>query len=634
MSESKVRIQDDLYEYVNGEWMKNAVIPQDRPTAGGFSDLDLNVEKLLMQEFKDFSLNKNSTDIKEMSYAVEMYKKFIDVKRRNSEGIKPVLPLLDKIKGIKTISDLNAISKDLFLSDLCLPFNMGVTVDMGNTTKYCLFILGPSIILPDTPYYADDNQTGKQLLSVWSTMAKNALEKTNLSKQEQEEYLLDTLKFDSLVAKKVKNKLEWSEYTKCYNPTPLKDVVEYLKPFDLTSLLNSLFDKLPDTICVYDPKAIKEFRDYFNEDNLNIYVHWLYVKTLLNSSKVLSEELANNSNLYMRTLLGVEKEGEIEKKAYQFVSKFYSEPIGVYYGRKYFGEEAKKDVISLAKKIIDTYKSRVKKNTFLEEKTKEEAIKKLSAIEIKMGYPDSIRDIYNQMYVLEEDSLYDCVTRATKTLVLDNLNDLYHTVDRTRWGMPGHMVNACYNPSDNDITFPAAILQKPFYSINQSVSENLGGIGAVIGHEISHAFDNNGSHFDEKGNLANWWTEKDFAEFEKLTQKMTEQWDGLDYHGGKVNGKLVVSENIADNGGMAVTIEIMHHTKDADFKEYFKNWARIWCLKAKEEYISYLLANDVHSPAGLRANIQPRNFDEWYEAFGVTKDDKMFIEPSKRVIIW
>jgi len=178
------------------------------------------------------------------------------------------------------------------------------------------------------------------------------------------------------------------------------------------------------------------------------------------------------------------------------------------------------------------------------------------------------------------------------------------------------------------------VLQKPFYSIHQSLSANLGGIGAVIGHEISHAFDNNGAQFDENGNLFNWWTESDYAGFKDLTQKMIEQFDGIPFHGGKVNGQLVVSENIADNGGMAVTIEIMHNSENVSFKEYFENWARVWCMKGKEEYIAYLLSNDVHSPAKLRANITPRNFKEWYEAFDVVAKDEMYIEPAKRIIIW
>jgi putative endopeptidase len=373
---------------------------------------------------------------------------------------------------------------------------------------------------------------------------------------------------------------------------------------------------------------------YFSEENFPLYVHWAYVKALLKATAFLSEELAALGRTYFRALTGVAADPSLEKQAYKTVSGMYAEPIGVYYGRTYFGEEAKKDVVDLVKKIIETYKLRVAKNGFLADSTKEQAIRKLSAIEIKMGYPDEIKEIWSRLVFNENDSLFDAMRTLSSIRAKDMLDKLLKPVDRTEWLMPGHMVNACYNPSSNDITFPAAILQKPFYSLKQSVSENLGGIGAVIGHEISHAFDNNGANFDEHGNLKNWWTEEDFKAFKELTKGMIEQFDGIEFHGGKVNGELTVSENIADNGGMGVTLEIMHTLDGADYQAYFINWARVWCMKAKEEYIQLLLANDVHSPAVLRANMSPRNFAEWYEAFGVTEGDGMYIAPDKRISIW
>ena len=216
----------------------------------------------------------------------------------------------------------------------------------------------------------------------------------------------------------------------------------------------------------------------------------------------------------------------------------------------------------------------------------------------------------------------------------ENFQKLDKEVDRTHWAMPGHMVNACYDPFVNDITFPAAILQPPFYSINQTRSENLGGIGAVIGHEISHAFDSNGAKCDEMGNLNNWWTKADERKFNKKVNAMIKQFDGIELPWGTVNGKFTVSENIADNGGMAVTLDIMSNTEGVSFEEYFSNWARVWCQKAKDEYRALLLQVDVHGPCYLRANMPPRNFPEWYSAFGVKKTDKMYLAPSKRIIIW
>ena len=253
---------------------------------------------------------------------------------------------------------------------------------------------------------------------------------------------------------------------------------------------------------------------------------------------------------------------------------------------------------------------------------------------VKMGYPDKARAIYDKLVFNPEDSLYDIVLSLKAIRELDSYSKLDKPTEPENWAMPGHMVNACYDPFVNDITFPAAILQPPFYSLSQTRSENLGGIGAVIGHEISHAFDSNGAKCDENGNINNWWTEDDFKRFEAKVNQMIEQFDGIELPWGKVNGAFIVSENMADNGGVSVTLDIMSRTEGASYEEYFYNWARVWCQKAKPEFSQMLLSVDVHGPCILRANIPPRNFDEWYTTFGVTESDKMYIAPEKRIVIW
>jgi putative endopeptidase len=635
MSEENVRIQDDLYQAVNGEWLKTAVIPDDRPTTGGFSDLDQDVEKIMMADFKAFADGEKTTDIPEMKYAVSLYKKVLDTERRNREGIAPALAMLKKIESVKTPEDLNRCAAYFLLNDINLPVQIGVEADMEDAEKHSVIVLGPQIILPDTTYYSEENPAGAQLLAIYSNMAAEILKYTDLSEEDRKKYLEDTLAFDALVAKKVKSQVEWSEYYKCHNPRNIDEVAKCVAPLDIKKILSDLYgDKAPETLIVYDPKAIEEMNGYFTAENFKMYIHWAYVQALISSTGCLSEELASLGRTYRRALSGVTADPAMEKQAYRVASSVYSEPVGVYYGRTYFGEVAKKDVVDLVKKIIETYKIRVNKNTFLAESTKKQAIKKLSAIEIKMGYPDNIKEFWSKLVFDENDSYFDAMQKLSSIRNKEAIDKLLKPVDRTEWAMPGHMVNACYNPNCNDITFPAAILQKPFYSLKQSISENLGGIGAVIGHEISHAFDNNGAKFDEHGNLKNWWTEEDFKSFNDLTKDMIVQFDGIEYHGGKVNGELVVSENIADNGGMGVTLEIMHTLSSPDYQAYFKNWARVWCMKAKEEYIQLLLSVDVHSPNVLRANMPPRNFGEWYEAFGVTANDKMYIAPEKRINIW
>jgi len=630
----KPRIQDDLYLYVNKEWLDTAVIPEDKPTTGGFSDLDTEVEKILMNDFKTMA-ESNKYPNEFLKKAVIIYKKALDVKKRKKDGIKPVLKTLKKIDSLKDIKALNRNLKEFVLNEYPLPFELSVQPDMKNTDKYLMYVQGPSTILPDTTYYKEEMKAQKeQILPLWTGMVKQVLAYTKLEEKDIDLYIKDALAFDELISKIVKSSEEWSEYAKCYNVIPFRKFKSSVKPLNVKKLFIDLYGKEVETLSIADPRFLKEFKSMFNEETFVLYKHWAYIKALLSTTSILSEDLRILGSSYRRALSGVAKAPVTEKFAYKLAGEYFSEPVGLYYGEKYFGEEAKKDVISMVKEIIETYKLRINKNTFLQEETKKLAIKKLSTIKIKMGYPDKVEDIYSKLVFNEEDNLFNIVTTLDRIKTEDHFNKLFKEKDHTHWEMPGHMVNACYDPFSNDITFPAAILQAPFYSIKQTRSQNLGGIGAVIAHEISHAFDNNGALFDEKGNLNNWWTKEDLKQFKNKTKAMVKEFEGIELPWGKVNANLIVSENIADNGGMAVTLEIMSSMKDKNYEEYFTNWAKVWCMKAKDEYLKLILNIDVHAPAILRANMQPRNFDEWYQTFNVTKKDKMYIAPNKRVVIW
>ena len=631
----EIRAQDDLYLHVNKEWMDNAVIPDDKPRVGGFSDLDEDVEKLLISDFNKMAQGKMKCPDANVQKAVDLFKLVKDTERRNAEGIAPILDRLHKIDGLANVADFNANLKKLLVGRYTLPFSLGVEVDFKDSLHHCVMITGPSAILPDVTYYKPGMEQQKNaLLGVWQQMVAQLLKYTDLTDEQQARYISDALEFDAIIATLVKSNEEWSDYPAMYNPMTVEEVAKQLAPVDLTKLLKGIFGKLPKKVIVAEPRFLNGFATLFNEGNFEKYKHWCYIQEYVGATNLLSEDLREIGGTYTKVLSGVAALPSVEKWAYRIASSMYSEPVGIYYGKKYFGEKAKKDVVDIVKEIIETYKLRVSRNDFLSEPTKAKAIKKLDTIVIKMGYPDKCNELYDKLTFKPSDSLYKAVEALRLVRTTDNLGKLYKDVDRTEWPMPGHMVNACYNPSSNDITFPAAILQAPFYSIKQSRSENLGGIGAVIGHEISHAFDNNGAKCDENGNLNNWWTDEDFNRFEERTHAMIEEFDGIELPQGKVNGTFIVSENIADNGGMAVTLEMMSHLKDADYQAYFRNWARVWCMKARPEYLQLLLSVDVHGPAELRANMQPRNFPEWYEAFGVTEKDGMYLAPEKRVTIW
>ena len=629
-----IRIQDDLYHYVNQEKLDELVIPDHMPITGGFATLSEDVEKLMIGEFNEMSETENYPN-DYLKRACTLFKMAKNVERKAQDGIAPALKKFAVLKSLKTMEDLNAHMKDFVLNGISLPFSVATHTDMKNTSVHCVILQGPGVILPDTSYYKEEMAQQKMaLIGLWSNMASAVLSQTDLTEEEQKIYLADTLAFDEMLAKLVKSNEEWSEYVKSYNPMSTARVCNLVQPLDFKPLLKGLFGKLPKKIIVAEPRYFKAFNEVFNENTLSLYFHWAYVLGIIESCSFLSEELRDLGGMYHRAITGVKVVSPIEKFSYQLASSVYSEPVGLYYGEKYFGEEAKKDIVEIVHQIIDTYKSRIEKNDFLEQATKDKAILKLSKMGVKMGYPDKVDEFYDQLVYDETASFFDAIQSIAKIRKLHGFSKLYKEVNREKWAMPGHMVNACYNPTVNDITFPAAILQAPFYSIKQTRSENLGGIGAVIGHEISHAFDSNGAKCDENGNLNNWWTKEDNKKFNQKIKAMVKQFDGIELPWGKVNGKFIVSENIADNGGMAVTVEIMSKTKNSSFEEYFKNWARVWCAKAKPEYLQLLLKVDVHGPAILRANMPPRNFQEWYDTFGVKKTDKMYIAPSKRVVIW
>ena len=629
-----IRIQDDLYMHVNQETIENLVIPDDKPIAGGFAELSDGVEKIMMGEFEEMAQSKSYPN-DYLKRACELYAIAKDADRKAAHGITPALKNLAVLEQVKTLADFGSMYKTLSLKGIPTPVNVGVDTDMKNTKQRLVYIQGASVILPDASYYKPEMAAQKeQILGIWTNVAKTVMAQTDLSPEQQEQYVNDALAFDAIVAGLAKTREEWSRYVEMYNPMASTEVSEMLSTIDFEAILKDLFGHVPATVVVTEPRYFGDFAKILNEDTLELYKHWAYVTGLLSACSLLSEELRDMGGMYGRAIMGVAKMQAIEKFAYNLASGMYSEPVGIYYGDKYFGEEAKKDITEIVYQIIDTYMKRIKTNEILGDETREKAILKLSKMGVKMGYPDKARAIYDKLVFNPEDSLFDIVLSLKAIRELDSYEKLDKPTEPENWAMPGHMVNACYDPFVNDITFPAAILQAPFYSLKQTRSENLGGIGAVIGHEISHAFDSNGAKCDENGNINDWWTADDFKRFEDKVNQMIEQFDGIELPQGRVNGAFIVSENMADNGGMSVTLDIMSTMENASYEEYFRNWAKVWCKKGRPEYLKMLLAVDVHGPSVLRANMPPRNFDEWYTTFGVVETDKMYIAPEKRIVIW
>ncbi|MEA4828676.1 MAG: M13-type metalloendopeptidase, partial [Enterococcus thailandicus] len=523
------------------------------------------------------------------------------------------------------------------LEGFALPFTVDVDADMKNAQTNAYFAYSPSLFLPDKTYYTPEHPNGAQLLSVFFDMMVQLLELTGKEKQHAESIVEQAIQFDKLIAPHVKSAEENADYSKMYNPKSFETFVGYSEKLDLEKLTIGLIGTQPDKVIVTDPVYFEHLDELLTDAHFSLLKSWLFVKTVRSLSGYLSEDFRQIGSIYSRTLSGADEAMPQKKAAFYLASGQFDQVVGDYYGKKYFGEAAKKDVEQMVQKMIAVYQKRLEENNWLSDETREKAIIKLNKLGIQVGYPEKIPAIFDQFQTVSSEEGGSLLSNAfdfSKKVLIDRFSKWNKPVDRTEWEMSADTVNAYYHPFRNIIVFPAAILQAPFYSLDQSSSANFGGIGAVIAHEISHAFDNNGALFDEYGNLNNWWTDEDLAHFQEKAKAMIAEFDGIEFAEGTVNGKLTVSENIADAGGLSCALEAAKGEPDLSLEAFFVNWATIWRTKAKKEYQQLLLQVDVHAPAKLRANIQPQNLEEFYTTFDVTPDDAMYRVPEKRVHIW
>ena len=418
-----------------------------------------------------------------------------------------------------------------------------------------------------------------------------------------------------------------------YNPQSFDEFVAHTDQLDFSQVITSLVATKPSQIIVTEPAYYEALNDIL-KGHFTEFKAWLLVNRVTGEAGLLSDDFRILAGEYGRALSGKKEAPNQQKYAYRLINGMFNQVVGAYYARKYFGADAKADVEHMVRQMISVYEERLKKNDWLSPETREKAITKLEHLGVQVGYPDKIPAVYDHLKVDPTKSLLENLVIMSRIVARNQFAHFGKPVDRMRWEMSPATVNAYFHPFKNVIVFPAAVLQAPFYSLKQSSSQNYGGIGAVIAHEISHAFDNNGSLFDEYGNLNNWWTKEDAAHFKELAQAMIDEFDGLPFAGQKVNGKLTVSENIADAGGLSCALSAAKKEGDFDAQAFFINWARIWRTKARKEYQQLLLSIDVHAPQKLRANVQVKNLADFYEAFNIQSDDPMYLAPEKRVTIW
>lgn len=628
-------IKNNFYMAVNSKWLETAVIPEDQPSISAFLELHLDIEKLLLkltEEWKNDPKELND----HLKKFIKFYKMTSDFNKRTELGIEPIKPYLDQVKNLTNLKDLEEKAKELILNNLDLPFGFNVMQDFKDSDNQVLYFGAAGLFLPDTSYYLDEAQKA-QLIGLFKMTAHQLFALYGYPKEDAERIISEALQFDELLVPVTKSRVEMADYVTLYNPVDRSVVLDQTKNFNIMALADDLVGQKVEKLISTNLDYLKAFDSIINENNFAIIKSWMVLKTLFGFASLLTDELRIASGAFNRALSGIKEAQNKEKFSFYQAYNRFSQAIGLYYGENYFGPVAKNDVANMVHEMIDVYKQRIESNSWLQNETKEKAIKKLDTLSVHVGYPDELPPYYDKYEIKnyqEGSNIVEETVKMNKIITKYQFSQYNKPKNKNLWSMPASMVNAYFNPTNNQIVFPAAILQKPYYSLEQSASANYGGIGAVIAHEISHAFDNNGAKFDETGSLNNWWTEKDLDAFNKKAEDMIELFDGVETGNGPCNGKLTVSENIADSSGLRAAYEASKHSKDHNNDDFFTNWAKVWRQKSSKEYSELLLKIDVHGPSILRANMQLSNMPEFQEHYGITENDEMYLPQEKMVSIW
>ena len=628
-------VASNFYQAVNKEWLLKAKIPVDSPSIDSFYTLDEDVKGKLKKDIKNLGEGKESSDITGMSEFITFYKAASDYKQREKDGLEPLKPYLKEIEDIKDLNDLANKSASLTDKGIPIPFGYDVGTNAENTSQKQIQLSPPSILLPDVSIYKDESSK-KQYLTPIETATQKALEMLGYSEKNSKRIVKEALEFDEIIAKYSLSNEEMSESKNLVHPKTAEEINAYSGSFKLYDVIKGIMGRDLETINVPNTKYFENYSKVVNQDNFSKIKSWMLVQEAMAASNSLTEDYRLNFQSISMAITGTQKPISKEDTVYEMSVNLFSDVMSVYYGRKYFGEEAKTDVTGMIDKIKNVYRGRLQQNDWLTEETRNKAIEKLDKMKVFVGYQEDVDPGTKELHLDANKSFFELsedIAQFGKRYTIEHFDE---PIDKNKWSGSAFDINAYYNPESNSINFPAGILQAPFYDKNQSTEKNYGGIGVVIGHEITHAFDSNGADYDENGDMHNWWTKADSKAFDKRIKAFEDQWNGLEIYGTKVNGKLTVTENVADAGGLSSTLQVLKtDMTKPNLKDYFENYANIWKQKASLQYNKYTMVQDVHAPNELRVNQQLKNLPEFYEAYPQIKEgDAMYLAPSKRISLW
>jgi putative endopeptidase len=640
--DNSVRPQDDFYLYVNGAWMNKADIPSDRTNIGAFYDLRENARDDVKVIIEDLSATPNLADGTDEQKVADLYRSFMDVETLNKIGIAPIQADLDKIAALKDKKELTAFFGANQVNGGGTPLAFYVEIDAKDSSRYATHIWQYGLSLPEKDYYFNQEE---RFVSIRKAFVEHIEKMYNLvglpdAKANAEAILA----LETQIAEKHWDVVETRDSTKTYNLYQVKNLPELASEINWDGYLAAVGGNKQTDIIINQPSYIQGLNEVLKNNDLNTWKNYLTWMALTHNASNLSEALDNeNFEFFSKTLNGQEEQEPRWKRGVSTVSDTLGEVVGKVYVKRHFAPEAKTRMEQLVENLRGAYGSSIESLDWMSADTKVAAKDKLAKFNPKIGYPNKWDD-YTKL-TIQADDLVGNAKRAAIFEHNKSLAKLGQPIDKDEWHMTPQTVNAYYNPTMNEIVFPAAILQPPFFNLEADDAVNYGGIGAVIGHEMGHGFDDQGAKFDGEGNMRDWWTEADLKAFESKGNALIAQYNGYQvFDDLNVNGSLTLGENIGDLSG--VTIAYKAYKMSLNGKEapvidgltgdqrFFMGFTQIWRVKMKEESMRNRVATDPHSPGHFRALGALSNMPEFYSTYDVKQGDKMYIEPASRVKIW
>lgn len=639
-----VRPGDDFYQYAGGGWLKANPMKPEYSSYGVFNDLAETNRKQIRELFENLSKEKHAFGSVGQKVA-DLYNMAMDSVRLNNEGAAPLQKDLDKVKAFSKKADFTAFIADQHLYMGNPFFGIGVDTDLKNSDMNVMWLSAGTSGLPDRDYYLNTDADSKKKQEAYRAYLSKIFQLSGYKKKEAEKAAKVIYNIEYQFAEAEMSRAEARDYNKLYNIYTIdmlqKDypAIQWAKYFELMGV------KDVKQVILTEPKVMavaQKLMSTLSEQDIKYYVAGLIIKS---STSVLSDDFVNaNFDFYGRLLNGQKEQKARWKRALGFPNSLLGEAVGELYVSKYFAGESKAKMLKLIDNLRKALATRIANLTWMNDTTKINALVKLNSFTVKVGYPDKWRD-YSKLTIDPAKSLYDNVAAATYVETLRNLEKFGKPVDKSEWGMTPQTVNAYYNPTTNEICFPAAILQAPFFDVNADDATNYGAIGVVIGHEMTHGFDDQGRNFNADGNMVDWWTAGDSKRFTAAAEKLAAQFDQITVVGDlKANGHLTLGENIADQGGLRISYDAFKTTqqfqegKEIDgftpAQRFYLSYGRIWAEHMTEEAIYQQTKSDPHSIGRNRVNATLRNIDTWYDAFGVKEGDKMWLAPAERAIVW